>query len=158
GGAPTGWTNHRPSARIARGPFNVGVVGYTTQDTPSVTLKPNVGDLDFSTGATAAVAGAVRDLRAAGSAPVVLLAHASIEGELPQDLADPREAKGEIAALIEALGADVPDVILAGHRHAWLLGRVRGVPIVSSDQHGTGVARVRYCREGRGAPRLASIE
>jgi len=41
-----------------------------------------------------------------------------------------------------------------------MLGRVRGVPIVSSDQHGVGVARIRFCREqaGPGAPRLIDVE
>ena len=35
---------------------------------------------------------------------------------------------------------------------------MRGVPIVSSDQHGVGLSRSRFCREGSGAPKLASIE
>ena len=36
---------------------------------------------------------------------------------------------------------------------------VRGVPIVSSDQHGVGLARIRYCRGAdERAPRLADIE
>jgi 2',3'-cyclic-nucleotide 2'-phosphodiesterase (5'-nucleotidase family) len=48
--------------------------------------------------------------------------------------------------------SDRPDVIVAGHRHAWMLGRVRGVPIVSSDQHGVGLARIRYCRASSSAP------
>jgi 5'-nucleotidase len=34
---------------------------------------------------------------------------------------------------------------------------VRGVPIVSSDQHGVGLARIRYCR-GPGGPSLVDIE
>ena len=67
--------------RILRDGFDVGVVGYTTQDTPTTTLKLNVADLDFSTGGAARVAAAIRELRAAGSAPVVLLAHASDDPE-----------------------------------------------------------------------------
>ena len=148
GGAPTGWPGHEASTRIQRDGFDVGVVGYTTQDTPTTTLKLNVADLDFSTGAAARVAAAVRELRAAGSAPVVLLAHASLEGELPQALGDAADHKGEIATLMAELGPDVPDLVVAGHRHAWMLGKVRGVPIVSSNQHGVGLARIRYCREG----------
>jgi 5'-nucleotidase len=157
GGAPTGWPKHRASTRIQRDGFDVGVVGYTTQDTPTTTLKLNVSDLDFATGAAARVAAAVRELRAAGSAPVVLLAHASIDGELPQSLDDAADHKGELATLMAELGPDVPDLIVAGHRHAWMVGRVRGVPIVSSDQHGVGLARIRYCRDG-GAPKLTEIE
>lgn len=159
GGAALGWPRHRASATIARGGFAVGVVGYTTNETPSTTLKPNVMDLDFVTGAAASVAREIRALRAAGASPVVLLAHASIEGELPDEIGDHEPHKGELAALVEQLGADVPDAIVGGHRHAWMLGRVRDVPIVSSDWHGVGLARLRWCKAGdRTDPRVTSIE
>jgi 5'-nucleotidase len=148
GGAATGWAGHRASTIVERGGFKVGVVGYTTRDTPTTTLRPNVDDLDFATGAAASVAREIRALRAAGAAPVVLTAHASIEGELPTSLADARPHTGEMARLAAELGPDVPDVIVAGHRHAWMIGRVSGVPIVSSDQHGVGLARIRFCPAG----------
>jgi 5'-nucleotidase len=157
-GKSPAWPGHRPSASVERGGFKVGVVGYTTRETPATTLAPNVRDLDFTTGAAAAVAREIRALRAAGNAPVVLLSHASLEGELPQALGDRGARTGELAELVQELGADLPDLIIAGHRHAWMVGRVGGVPIVSSDQHGVGVARIRFCREGSPAPRLSSIE
>jgi 5'-nucleotidase len=156
-GAPLGWGNEKPSTRIQRGGFDVGVVGYTTRDTPTTTLAPNVAGLDFATGAAQRVAAAIRELRAAGSNPVVLLAHASIEGDLPQALGDTAEHRGELATLMANLGTDLPDVIVAGHRHAWMLGRVHGVPIVSSDQHGVGLSRLRFCKD-QGTPRLVEIE
>lgn len=162
GGAMPAWPHFRASTRIARDGFDVGVVGYATRETPKTTLKPNVADLDFVTDAAASVAREIRALRATGAAPVVLLAHASLEGELPQKLDDPADPRGEkhdgeIASLVAALGPDRPDVIVAGHRHAWMLGRVDGVPIVSSDHHGVGMARVRFCREGDRVA-LSSIE
>jgi 5'-nucleotidase len=157
GGLPLRWPNQRASTRIRRDGFDVGVVGYTTRDTPTTTLAPNVVGLDFTTGAAESVAAAIRELRAAGSSPVVLLAHGSLEGELPQALDDATPHHGEMATLTAALGADVPDVIVAGHRHAWMLGRVRGIPIVSSDQHGVGLSRLRYCREGA-STKLVDIE
>jgi 5'-nucleotidase len=165
GGKPLEWAGARASVRIARGGFDVGVVGYTTIDTPTTTLVPNVVGLDFATDRAASVAAELRALRAAGASPVVLLAHASLEGELPQlidDPADPHGDKrvGEMASLLDAIPlADRPDVVVAGHRHAWMLGRVRGVPIVSSDQHGVGLARLRYCRANANArPTLERIE
>ena len=160
GGAETGWRNHRASVTIRRGGFDVGVVGYTTRDTPTTTLAPNVVGLDFATSAAPRVAAAIRALRAEGSAPVVLLAHASLDGVLPQALGDDTDPLGEVGALMRDLGADLPNVVVAGHRHAWMLGRVRGVPIVSSDQHGVGLARIRYCRppSGPGGPRLVDVE
>ena len=152
GGAAPGWRGHRPSTLLVRGDFKVGVVGYTTRDTPTTTLRPNVADLDFTTGAAASVAREIRALRAAGAAPVVLVGHASIEGELPGALADASPHAGEMAKLAADLGPDLPDVIVAGHRHAWMLGRVSGVPIVSSDQHGVGLARIRFCASAVVAP------
>jgi 5'-nucleotidase len=163
-GASLDWPHARPSVRISRGGFDVGVVGYTTTQTPTTTVKPNVVGLDFSQGATASVAAEVRALRAAGAAPVVLLAHASLEGPLPMRLDDSTDPHGtarvgEIATLLDGMGADRPDVIIAGHRHAWMLGRVRDIPIVSSDQHGVGLAVLRFCRARPGAPPvLESIE
>ncbi len=161
---PLAWPHARASTHIRRAGFDVGVVGYTTIETPVTTLKPNVSGLDFATHAAPSVAAEIHALRAAGAAPVVLLAHASLEGELPQRLDDPSDPEGarrvgELATLIDAIPvADRPDVIVAGHRHQWMLGRVRGVPIVSSDQHGVGLARIRYCRSDRGAPRLERID
>ena len=94
GGRALGWAGQRASVRIARGGFDVGVVGYTTIDTPLTTLKPNVVGLDFATNAAERVGAEVRALRAAGAAPVVLLAHASLDGELPQRIDDPADPEG----------------------------------------------------------------
>jgi 5'-nucleotidase len=164
-GRALGWKHLLPSTHVSRGGYDIGVVGYSTVETPVTTLKPNVVGLDFATNAAASVAAEVHALRAAGASPVVLLAHASLEGTLPQLLDDPSDPEGarrvgELAALLDAMPAgDRPDVIVAGHRHQWMLGRVRGVPIVSSDCHGVGVARIRYCRSGPGAvARLDRIE
>jgi 5'-nucleotidase len=163
-GTPVGWPNLAASTIVERGGYRVGVVGYTTGETPSTTLLPNVSDLEFTKDAAALVGAEIAKLRGAGAAPVVLLAHASLEGDLPQRLDDPadpagKHRKGEIAALLDGLGGAKPDVIIAGHRHAWLLGRVRGVPIVSSDQHGVGFARLRFCRAApSAAPALERID
>ncbi len=161
-GKPLAWPHLSQSVQIARGGYHVGVVGYTTRETPTTTMKPNVADLDFTKNAGARVASAVRALRAAGASPVVLLAHASIEGDLPESLDGSNDSNGdkrigEIPDLLDAVGPDKPDLVIGGHRHAWMLGRVRGVPMVTSDQHGSGVAVSRFCRDGSGQPRLASI-
>ncbi len=158
GGAVPAWPNFAASTHIRRGGFDVGVVGYTTNETPSTTSPPNVADLDFSTHAAESVAAEIRTLRASGAAPIVLLAHASIDGVLPQTLDNPDDPQGdkyegELAALVAALGKDRPDVIVGGHRHGWMLGRIHGIPMVSSDQHGVGLTRVRFCRP-QGAPML----
>ncbi|APR81261.1 UDP-sugar hydrolase [Minicystis rosea] len=158
GGGPTGWPKHKAWTMIDRGGFKIGVVGYTTQDTPSTTLKPNVADLEFAQGAAARVAQAIREARAQGAAIVVLLAHASLEGDLPASIDDDHAHHGELARITGELGADKPDVIVGGHRHAWMLGRVNGIPIVSSDWHGVGLSRIRYCTGPAGAPVLEGIE
>lgn len=161
GGVPK-WNDFHPSAIVTKGAWKVGVVGYTTKETPKTTLLPNVADLEFAEGAAKSVAAEIRSLRAAGASPVVLVAHASMEGELPQTLDDEKDPQGvkhagEIPTLVAQLGDDLPDLIVAGHRHGWMLGRVRGVPIVSSDQHGVGIARARFCMDS-GTAKLRSIE
>lgn len=161
-GAKLAWPRLKPHVIIERGGYKIGVVGYTTDETPKTTLKPNIDDLDFVTDAAKNVAASVRELRAAGASPIVLLAHASIEGDLPETLDDPIDPRGEkrigeIARLLDGVGGDKPDLVIAGHRHAWMLGRVRGVPMVSSSQHGVGYAKARFC----GAPghtTLSSID
>jgi 5'-nucleotidase len=145
-GKPTGWKNHLAKTTIDRDGFKIGVVGYTTQETPTTTFGANVVGLSFANGAAERVAAAIRALKGEGASPIVLLAHASLEGDLPEMIDDDKARKGEIAALLDGLGDALPDVVVAGHRHQWMLGRVRGVPIVSSDYHGIGVARVRFCR------------
>jgi 5'-nucleotidase len=159
GGAAVAWPKLAASTTVVRGGYRVGVVGYSTRDTPGTTLLPNVADLEFATDAAKHVGEAIRALRASGASPVVLIAHASLEGELPTSLEDKAQHKGEMDSLIQALGADTPDLIVGGHRHAWALGRVRGVPFVTSDQHGVGLARARYCVEGADkTPHLQGIE
>lgn len=148
GGAVPSWPNFAASAHVRRGGFDVGVVGYTTHETSVTTSPANVDDLDFVTYAASSVAAEIRRLRAAGASPIVLLAHASLDGRLPQALDSPpnEPLHGELASLIAALGTDRPDVIIAGHRHAWMLGRIDRIPVVSSDRYGLGLARIRFCR------------
>lgn len=157
-GATPAWPNVKPYTIVERGGFKLGVVGYSTRDTPTTTLKPNVDGLTFDKDAVEGVRAAIVALRAAGASPIVLLAHASIDGELPQDLADDKPRQGELATLFGALGQDLPDLAVAGHRHAWMLGKVRGVPVVSSDQHGVGYAESRFCRGSNGRMSLRTID
>jgi 5'-nucleotidase len=161
-GAPLAWPNFAASTHVRRGGFDIGVVGYTTIETEVTTSAANIDDLDFVTHAGASVAAEIRALRASGASPIVLLAHASLDGPLPQALDAPAGSgadavHGELASLVKSLGSDRPDVIIAGHRHAWMLGRVDGIPVVSSDRQGLGLARIRYCRDHH-AISLRSIE
>ena len=161
-GTAPNWPHFAPSTRIKRGNFDIGIVGYTTRETPTTTTHANVADLDFATNAAASVAKEIRALRTSGAYPVVLLAHASLDGTLSQLLDDPSDidgktCRGELAGLVESLGRDRPDLIIGGHRHAWMLGRIDGIPVVSSDQRGVGFARIRYCRSN-GTTTLRSID
>ena len=165
GGGALGYPHLLPSTHVRRGGFDVGVVGYSTVDTPITTLKPNIVGLDFATNAAASVAAEVHALRASGASPIVLLAHASLDGVLPQELddgSDPEGQKrtGELATLVDRMPeADRPDLVIAGHRHHWMVGRLRGIPIVSSLYHGVGLTQVRYCRApGATTPRLERID
>src|SRR5262249_29483589 len=87
-GRPTGWKNHLARTTIDRDGFKVGVVGYTTQETPTTTFGANVAGLSFANGAAERVAAAIRALKGEGASPIVLLAHASLEGDLPEMIDD----------------------------------------------------------------------
>jgi len=56
GGKALGYPHLLPSMHIRRGGYDVGVVGYSTIETPITTLKPNIADLDFATNAALSVA------------------------------------------------------------------------------------------------------
>lgn len=152
GGARPPWPRLEPWVMVRRQGFSVGVVGYSTRETPTTTLPPNARGLTFDVEAGAHVGRAITEARAAGADLVVLLAHASLEGELPQRLDDAGERRGELAELMASLRGREPDLVIAGHRHAWMLGRLGGVPIVSSSQHGVGLARARFCPRADARP------
>ncbi|MCP3098720.1 5'-nucleotidase C-terminal domain-containing protein [Myxococcus sp. K15C18031901] len=118
----------------------VGVLGLSTESTPSVTNPANVESLRFAPLASSA-SEAARSLRERGADVVVAVAHA---GGKCADLKDPRDTSScerggdaEIIDMLEKLPPGTLDAVVAGHTHQTMGHFIAGVPVIET----TGLAR-----------------
>ncbi|MCE9667841.1 5'-nucleotidase C-terminal domain-containing protein [Myxococcus stipitatus] len=117
----------------------VGVLGLTTESTPSVTNPANVSSLRFAPLASSALE-AARSLRERGAEVVVAVAHA---GGKCADLTNPRDTSScergdaEIIDMLEKLPPGTLDAVVAGHTHQVMGHFIAGVPVIET----TGQAR-----------------
>lgn len=139
------WTgpNLQPSVIVRKAGVSVGLIGVTTESTPSVTDARNLVGLEI-TPIAHAVAAEAAALRAAGATTIVLLAHAGAactSFESPDDLSScsPRQ---EIFDVVRTLPAGTVDAIAAGHTHRAVAHRVNGVPIVEAYAEGEAFGRI----------------
>lgn len=100
-----------PTALVDIGGVKVGIFGITT-DINHPEYVRRFGN------PTETARQAVRKLRDAGAEIVIALTHQAVT----QD-----------RAMIEALGADKPDVIVGGHEHVKTVAEIAGVPILKAD-------------------------
>jgi 2',3'-cyclic-nucleotide 2'-phosphodiesterase (5'-nucleotidase family) len=119
-----------PTALITVDGVRIGLIGLSTQETPATTHAENVAGLEFTDGA-AALDRRVPELRRAGAAFVIVLAHAGAFCD-----AGFTNCRGEIIDITERTHAR-PDLILAGHTHQVVQTVVNGVPIVEPGSYGT---------------------
>ena len=123
-----------PWRMVRAGPLRVGVVGYTTTLTPTVTRPDNVAALRFDGGA-AAVDSAIVAARRDSADVVIVLAH---EGAF----CDERQGcRGEVIDLARSL-TQRPDLIVSGHTHSLVNTVVNGIPIVQARSSGTALGIV----------------
>ncbi|NTX12292.1 5'-nucleotidase C-terminal domain-containing protein [Myxococcus sp. CA056] len=119
--------------------LRVGVLGLTTESTPSVTNPANVASLRFAPLASSALE-ASRSLRERGADVVVAVAHA---GGQCSDMRNPRDTSScdrgdaEILDMLAALPPGTLDAVVAGHTHQTMGHFFDGVPIIET----TGQAR-----------------
>jgi 2',3'-cyclic-nucleotide 2'-phosphodiesterase (5'-nucleotidase family) len=129
----------------------VGVIGVTTEDTLTTTLRANVADLSVDPLA-GAIAREATSLRARGAVLVFVAAHAGGRCEAfddPGDLSSCVDDE-EIFEVARALPAGSVDGIVAGHTHRGVAHRVAGIPIIESFAYGRAFGRVDYTlRDGR---------
>jgi 2',3'-cyclic-nucleotide 2'-phosphodiesterase (5'-nucleotidase family) len=142
GAMPT-YEHMAPSVMLTKHGIKVGVVGVTTIETPKTTIAPNFEGLVMVPLADAVKKEAAA-LRAQGATVIILSAHA---GGKCKNVTSP-EADGqcdddqEIMALLSALPAGMVDVVVAGHTHAGMATKVRGVPVIESFANGRAFGRV----------------
>lgn len=113
----------------------VGVIGVTSQYTPTIVMATAVEGLEFRDPAPI-VSQCAAELRAAGADLVIVLAHM------------PDVYSGAVTQEMATLGLPGVDLIISGHSHSGYTGKVNGVPIIQQYSSGTaiGVSDLRYDR------------
>ena len=114
---------------VVRGRARIGIIGLSTQQTPTTTRPQNVAHLRFVEPAPVVDAHA-RSLRARGATHVIVVGHV---GGFCRATCD-----GEIFDLARALTERV-DAIVSGHSHSLLDTTVNGVPIVQARSSGRAI-------------------
>jgi len=109
---------------IQRGPFRVGIIGFSTVETPNTTWGPNVADFRFDDEAPI-VDSIAPALRARGADFVIVIGHLGAR----YDAAG--ACTGEAADLGNHITAKV-DAIISGHSHTRVDGSVKGNPLVQA--------------------------
>jgi 2',3'-cyclic-nucleotide 2'-phosphodiesterase/3'-nucleotidase/5'-nucleotidase len=113
----------------------IGVIGVTSKDTPSIVMAGNTAGLEFRD-AGPIVSQLAAELRSAGADLVVVLAHM------------PDVYGGVVSG--EMIGVAVPGVnlIISGHSHSGYSGMINNIPIIQQYSSGTaiGVSDLRYDR------------
>jgi 2',3'-cyclic-nucleotide 2'-phosphodiesterase (5'-nucleotidase family) len=116
---------------IQRGPFKVGIIGFSTVETPTATWGPNVDDLRFDD-EVPIVDSIAPALRARGADFVIVVGH--IGARCSADGA----CTGEAADIANRITAKV-DAIISGHSHTYVNGEVKGIPLVQARSRGQAI-------------------
>ena len=124
-----------PTAMFTVKGQQVGVIGVTSQDTPTIVMAGNLAGLEFKP-VGPIVAQYAAELRAQGADIVVVLAHM------------PDVYGGVVSGEMLTVAAPGVDLIISGHSHSGYTGKINNVPIIQEYSSGTaiGVSDLRYDR------------
>jgi len=131
-----GWA--KPTTMMTVKGQQVGVIGVTSQYTPTIVMASAVEGLEFRN-PTPFVSQYAAALRSEGADLVIVLAHM------------PDVYGGAVSGEMATLGLPGVDLIISGHSHSGYTGMVNGVPIIQQYSSGTaiGVSDLRYDRLNR---------
>jgi 5'-nucleotidase len=121
----------------------VGIIGASTESTPTTTMPANFAGLKMLPTAPA-IAAAAKDLRARGAQVVVVVAHIGSECKAfdnPDDTSSCNTGE-ELFHVLDAVPRGLIDVFVAGHTHAPVAHRIDGVAVIESFSAGRGFGRV----------------
>lgn len=159
-GAPWSPPGIVPTVMLERNGVKIGVIGLTTQDTPSTTTKANVADLTFLD-PVATVAKHAAVLRSAGAKVIVVAGHLTGScKERPPAWATPPAPclpDGEIGRLLTELPKGTIDVIAAGHAHTLMAHRWDDTFVFEDRAEGTMIGRLDLVVGPDGIDRDASV-
>jgi 2',3'-cyclic-nucleotide 2'-phosphodiesterase (5'-nucleotidase family) len=116
---------------VQRGPFRVGIIGFSTVETPATTWGPNVADLRFDDEAPI-VDSLAPLLRARGADFVIVIGH------LAARCTADGTCLGEAADLANRITVPI-DAIVSGHSHTRVDGAVKGIPLVQARSRGQAI-------------------
>ena len=143
GKRPPPWPNLKASTTIDVAGVKVGVVGVSTEATPTTTMPANFKGLHMTPSADA-VAAEAKALRAAGADAIVVVAHIGSEcrDTAHHDDITSCDKRAELFGLADALPRGLVDVIVAGHTHAAVANRIDGIAVIESYSSGRAFGRV----------------
>ncbi len=113
----------------------IGVIGVTSQVTPTIVMAGNTAGLEFRE-AGPIVSELAAQLRADGADMIVVLAHM------------PDVYGGVVSGEMAGVAVAGVDLIISGHSHSGYSGVINGIPIIQQYSSGTaiGVSNLRYDR------------
>lgn len=113
----------------------VGVIGVTSKDTPTIVMAGNLAGLEFREPGPI-VSQLAAELRTAGADIVVVLAHM------------PDVYNGVVSGEMTTVAVPGVDLIISGHSHSGYSGMINNIPIIQQYSSGTaiGVSDLRYDR------------
>ena len=138
------WPNMPASTLVTIDGVRIGIVGASTQSTPTTTMPANFVGLAMAPSTAEAVANEARALRAKGAELVILAAHIGSEckdNSEPDDLTS-FETGDELFKLLDALHKGLVDVMIAGHTHAAVAKKIDGVAVIESLSSGRAFGRI----------------
>ena len=147
-GTPWAPDGVQASVMLERSGLKIGVLGLSTQDTPTTTNPDHVVDLRF-TDVVEAAERTARALRGDGAHVVVALAHVSGDcKDAPPD--GPCVPDGELGRLLQELPSGTLDLIVAGHAHQAMQGRVKDTVFIETGAYGAALGQVDVTVDGAG--------
>jgi 5'-nucleotidase len=137
------WPNTAPGTIVDVAGVHVGIVGASTEATPTTTMPANFVGLAMLPAAPAIEAEAKR-LRGLGAQVIVVVAHMGStckHYDQPDDTTS-CDRGDELFRVIHALPPGAVDVFVAGHTHAIVAHRIDGVAAIESLSSGRAFGRV----------------
>jgi 5'-nucleotidase len=142
-GARIDWPNMPASTLIEVAGVKVGIIGASTESTPYTTMPANFLGLKMLPPAPAIAAEAAA-LRGKGARVIIATMHIGSDCKKlddPDDLSSCKKDE-ELFGLLDALPPGAVDVIVAGHTHAGMAHRIKGVAVIESFSSGRAFGRV----------------
>ncbi len=165
------WKNVFPSRMLEVSGIKIGVIGVSTQQTPSTTRYETVKHLDFVDPAPE-VTSEIRMLREAGASAVLVTAHAGTRCEetpmlrawglwSERDAIGSCESEDEISKLALKMDPSQLNGIVAGHTHQVIHHFLNRIPVIEGEAYSQYFNVIYYTFEkssGKLLPEMTKIE